>query len=182
MIDKESLTQDVLGGLSVKQIQEKYSCSRSTVYYYKTMYDLKGLSPNSRKAFRNTGLKTCNICNEEKSLDYFYSNGCTSTGKRKYKAACSKCETSKRNAIFYSYLLEYLKVSNREYRCCRCGYTNIFGSLDFHHRNSEDKEFEISRVNKTISFNRFIEEVAPEIDKCDILCPNCHRLEHLIVG
>lgn len=181
-MDKETLTQDILSGLTVKQIQDKYSCSRSKVYYYKTLYELNGLSPNSKKSFRETGIKQCNICGKDKPLDNFYSNGFTPNGTQKYKAACSICETKKRAANFYSYVVEYLSISNKEYKCCKCGYTNIFGSLDFHHRDPKEKDFELSQVYKTLSFDKFIEEVAPEIDKCDILCPNCHRLEHLTVG
>lgn len=182
MITKEQLTEDVLSGLTVKEIQDKYDCSRSTVYAYKSQYGLNGLSPNSNKTSRTEDIKQCNICLISKPLDKFYSNGYSSTGKVKYKAACGICETKKRNAKFYEYIQEYLALSGIEYKCCRCGYTNIFGSLDFHHRNPEEKDFEMSRVPRTISFDTFMSEVAPEIDKCDILCPNCHRLEHLIMG
>ena len=181
-MDKENLTQDVLAGLTVKQIQDKYSCSRSKVYYYKTLYELNGLSPNSKKAIREDTEKQCNICNEIKPLSEFYSNGYSTTGKVKYKPACRTCENHKRISGFYSYIIEYLSITNREYKCTRCGYTNIFGSLDFHHKNPTEKEFALSNADKTMSFDRFMQEVAPEIDKCEILCPNCHRLEHLTVG
>lgn len=181
-MDKKELTQDVIAGLTVKQIQDKYNCSRSKVYYYKTLYGLNGLSPNSKKNFREDLEKQCNICQTVKPLSEFYSNGYSSTGKVKYKAACRPCEQNKRTSGFYGYILEYLNISNREYKCNRCGYTNIFGSLDFHHKNPAEKEFALSNADKTMSFDRFMAEVAPEIDKCEILCPNCHRLEHLVVG
>lgn len=181
-MDKDALTKDILLGLTVKELQEKYNCSRSKVYYYKKLYNLNGLSPNSKKSFRNTGIKTCTVCNEQKTLENFYSNGFSSAGTRKYKAACSTCEMKKRSNNFYNYISEYLNISNKEYRCCKCGYTNIFGALDFHHRDPKLKDFEVSEANKSMSFDTFMDTIAPEIDKCDILCPNCHRLEHLKMG
>lgn len=45
--------------------------------------------------------------------------------------------------------------------------------LDFHHRDPHAKEFSIgSRVNT--NYNRLVAEV----EKCDILCSNCHRRIH----
>jgi hypothetical protein len=52
---------------------------------------------------------------------------------------------------------------------CRCGESDP-RCLDFHHLH--DKEFEISQmVRDGISLKR----IMTEIDKCEILCANCHR-------
>ena len=62
--------------------------------------------------------------------------------------------------------------------CCeRCGYSGKnFASLEFHHKDPSEKNFNISRIR--ISKNN-IQCVIDEIDKCEILCSNCHSLEHI---
>lgn len=42
-----------------------------------------------------TRLQTCKICNVEKSLDSFYSNGCFSDGTKKYRTRCIACVLEK---------------------------------------------------------------------------------------
>lgn len=67
-------------------------------------------------------------------------------------------------------------------RCIKCGETYL-AALDFHHREPKDKLFGISQ------FYRLQSKIYPtcgglspmalfdEIDKCDVLCSNCHRKE-----
>lgn len=44
--------------------------------------------------------------------------------------------------------------------------------MDFHHRNPEEKEFNISRT----SFRKGRAKLLIEMAKCDLLCSNCHRV------
>jgi hypothetical protein len=48
-------------------------------------------------------------------------------------------------------------------------------ALDFHHINPDEKEFEID-IRKFSNTN--LEDLQKEIDKCILLCANCHREEH----
>ena len=54
--------------------------------------------------------------------------------------------------------------------CAKCGYNKHPAALDFSHRNPKEKQFNISA-------GRFysMEKLTKEIEKCDILCANCHR-------
>lgn len=47
-------------------------------------------------------------------------------------------------------------------------------ALEFHHRDLTQKDFGISSRGYTRSWN----VVKQELDKCDILCANCHREVH----
>ncbi len=69
------------------------------------------------------------------------------------------------------WLVEYKKTL-----CCeRCG-ENHPATLTFHHKESDDKDFEISNaIGKGVSLKRLI----AEIEKCEVLCANCHAKEHL---
>jgi predicted HNH restriction endonuclease len=57
-------------------------------------------------------------------------------------------------------------------KCIICGESEPV-CLDFHHINSEDKEFTISKHR-----NRNKEWLLTEINKCVCLCANCHRKVH----
>jgi hypothetical protein len=59
--------------------------------------------------------------------------------------------------------------------CTHCGYKEHAVALDFHHINREEKTVEVSRVWKTGWKQQ--EKLKKEIEKCIILCANCHRIE-----
>jgi hypothetical protein len=59
-------------------------------------------------------------------------------------------------------------------KCIKCGYDKCIRALEFHHRNPNEKEFAISYKGET----KKIEKLLEEVDKCDLLCANCHRETH----
>lgn len=59
-------------------------------------------------------------------------------------------------------------------KCENCGYNKCQESLDFHHKDSNKKEFSIGQALFRYSKNKIMEE----IKKCIILCANCHRELH----
>lgn len=68
-----------------------------------------------------------------------------------------------------------LKILAVEYKggsCCKCGYDRYIGALEFHHINPEEKDFVVSK--NTMSW----EKMKKELDKCEMLCANCHREIH----
>lgn len=61
--------------------------------------------------------------------------------------------------------------------CEICGYNDYIGALDFHHE--KEKEFEISKIKiSESSCDEVKEKMIKEIDKCIILCRNCHTNLH----
>lgn len=58
--------------------------------------------------------------------------------------------------------------------CARCHETNP-ACLDFHHVDKAEKEM---AVGKMISFGYARNRIKNEIEKCIVLCANCHRKEH----
>jgi 5-methylcytosine-specific restriction endonuclease McrA len=59
-------------------------------------------------------------------------------------------------------------------RCQVCGYSNCLEALEFHHLESTGKDFGISDRGYTRSWKRIL----AELDKCVLLCANCHREVH----
>ena len=56
-------------------------------------------------------------------------------------------------------------------KCVKCGYCDDIHALQFHHL--KDKSFTISHNN-----NSSWDIWKPELDKCILLCGNCHQKEH----
>ena len=67
-----------------------------------------------------------------------------------------------------------MAIEYRGGRCSRCGYDRCVEALEFHHLNSAQKDFGISEKGYTRSWER----VRAEIEKCVLVCANCHRELH----
>ena len=88
----------------------------------------------------------------------------------------------------YSSRAEYLKkaVANRrktlkakalEYKgnkCIFCSYRQYEGALEFHHKDPLTKSFGIGQKGYTRSWQK----VKDELDKCILVCSNCHKEVH----
>ena len=70
--------------------------------------------------------------------------------------------------------LKLLAVKYKGGRCEECGYHKCLASLTFHHQNPAKKSFPISSYLTKITWNI----LKLELDKCRLLCANCHNEEH----
>ena len=59
-------------------------------------------------------------------------------------------------------------------KCSLCGYDRCQEALDFHHKDPSKKSFGLSARGLTRSWDKIKEE----IDKCILICANCHREIH----
>jgi transcription elongation factor Elf1 len=67
-----------------------------------------------------------------------------------------------------------LAIDYKGGKCVRCGYNKYIGALEFHHTDSNEKDFNISKSGHSISWER----VKKELDKCILVCSNCHAEIH----
>ena len=58
--------------------------------------------------------------------------------------------------------------------CVYCGWNVHPEILQFHHRDPRVKDIAISKLKQC----RTWETIQKEIDKCDLICPNCHMFKH----
>ena len=58
-------------------------------------------------------------------------------------------------------------------KCCLCGYDKAKTTLELHHIEPEEKEFTIGKC-----LNRAWDILHSEIQKCVLVCANCHREIH----
>lgn len=59
-------------------------------------------------------------------------------------------------------------------RCQICGYKKSIYALIFHHRDPREKDFGLSDRGLTRSWER----IQRELEKCILLCANCHAEVH----
>ena len=59
-------------------------------------------------------------------------------------------------------------------KCEICGYDKCISALEFHHLDENKKDFGIGEKGYT----RSIEKNKEEVDKCLLVCANCHREIH----
>ena len=114
-------------------------------------------------------VKVCEICGKEFYPDEFgfsrkYCYNCVPSTK---DYTSSQIITIKRRAIKHA-LIEY-----KGGKCCRCGYDKCDRALEFHHINPNEKDFSISR-----SMDKGINKLKEEVDKCILVCSNCHAEIH----
>lgn len=86
---------------------------------------------------------------------------------------CTKVDATERQRRLKLEALEYKGGS-----CEKCGYDKCPGALGFHHLDPSQKDFGISRVRGR-NLNEIIKK---ELDKCMLLCANCHAETHALVA
>lgn len=109
---------------------------------------------------RNENYMKCPICGEEMTPD-------TTGGWR----ICRKCRRNFQAVYRKRRCLAYLGSV-----CNHCGRTDV-DVLTFHHKDPRTKLFNIAEWISGIRRITF-EEVKRELDKCEILCLNCHKRVH----
>ena len=82
---------------------------------------------------------------------------------------------AEKNKRFAANRRKWLVDYKKTLECVRCG-ENHPATLTFRHRDSSEKSFEIGNALKLgIGLKRLL----AEIDKCEVVCANCHAKEHL---
>ena len=62
----------------------------------------------------------------------------------------------------------------KQLACVTCGY-NHSAALDFHHVEQKKSN---KKVHELVSDGHTKKRILAEIDKCVVLCANCHRIHH----
>ena len=59
-------------------------------------------------------------------------------------------------------------------KCVACGYNSCDAALEFHHLDPTDKKISLSTRDMQLAW----EKIEKELEKCILLCANCHRELH----
>lgn len=74
----------------------------------------------------------------------------------------------KRRRLFKERAVNYLGNM-----CYHCKGTFHHAAMQFHHTNPSDKDFHVAQ-----NFDRRWDVIQAELDKCILLCSNCHAIHH----
>lgn len=167
---KEVLEQLINEGMSLNKISKELNKSLTTVRYWTKKHGIKSNHKNFKESeIKNYGeYRFCPRCKENCPTENFYSR----RGKKNSSVYCKKCtsdQTLERMRSFKIKMVEYKGNS-----CSMCGYDKYIGALEFHHLDPSEKDFNISHLKSY----RFNEVVKKELDKCILVCSNCHREIH----
>lgn len=134
-------------------------------------------------------MKVCTLCKTEKTKDSFNKN---SSKKDGLSNVCRDCGKNRSKLYYSSNLIEHRKnVRARNIKIIKknMDFTNSVKScgcivckemetccLDFHHLDPEFKEDNISILAGGAYSTERLEK---EIEKCVVICSNCHRKLHV---
>jgi hypothetical protein len=118
--------------------------------------------------------KQCPKCKETKleTKDYWYFRSDRNGRTQSYCKACNHQNVLDRQRKFKQKLVD---VKGGE--CVKCGYKKSNAALQFHHLNPAEKDFNFAKYRLT-SFEKNKEEILAELDKCILVCANCHSEIH----
>lgn len=114
--------------------------------------------------------KLCPVCSQTKLLSEFGIRH--KRGADKPSSYCKSCDNKR-----VKERQRNLKQQCVDYKggvCSICGYNKCLGALEFHHLNPEEKDFGIAKL-RCKNINDVIKQ---ELDKCILVCANCHRELH----
>lgn len=89
--------------------------------------------------------------------------------KRKYS---DRAEYIKKAVTLSRQRCKIKAVNYKGGKCQHCGYNKSVKAMQFHHLDPKEKDFAISKYSKSW------ETIVTELDKCILLCANCHAEEH----
>jgi hypothetical protein len=166
-MEKDYLKKCVELQMSINDISKQCGKSKTAVRYWLSKFELK----TDNKSFKDGGSrveygdkKKCPCCKKDKIIKEFYDR----RGKKGGSVYCIECSNNESKNRFRNF-----KQKCVEYKggCCeKCGYSKYIGALQFHHLNPIEKDFALSEVKS----HKFNEKIKQELDKCILVCANCH--------
>jgi len=172
---KTELIRFLRSGSGLKEMALSAGKSITTMRYWLKKYGLRSTClPGPKSKLRGKCLTLsadrpkylCKFCGETDENKMMIKNK-----KARHHTVCKKCHgayvtergrETKKKAIAY-----------KGGKCQKCGYNRCDAALEFHHRDPSQKDEKFFLTKK-----RKLEDITKELDKCDLLCSNCHKEEH----
>jgi DNA-directed RNA polymerase subunit RPC12/RpoP len=116
--------------------------------------------------------KICTKCGKNLPIEEFNWRNKTKGTRR---SECKYCHSQYMKKV-YQKKKNDIQELKAKCACAKCGEQRGY-VLDFHHINPLEKENTVARMT---SNNYTLEKVYEEIEKCIVLCANCHREFHYL--
>jgi hypothetical protein len=163
-------------GLNYTQIANRLKCSKGTISYHLSSFI------KERKKEKDNFLESikANLPKNREQLINLYGDKLTFREKQYffntfYKLPYMGTKNGNVPKEYYQakrYSLKKEMVDYKGGQCEICGYDKSLRALQFHHTDPSEKDFNIGDVS---SMN---EVVKKELDKCKLVCANCHSEIH----
>jgi len=133
------------------------------------------------------GLKTCRVCKQTKPISEYHPNKTCSQGVVGTCKLCANIKVSKwysdnrskrqNKANERNQLRKKLVVDHFGDKCHDCHQTYPQCVYQFHHLDSSTKDF-----NPSKALSMSVSKMWKELEKCIMLCANCHMIRHFGKG
>lgn len=139
-----------------KEIATQLSIHRTTVSKILKKLGIQIEKRHNQQKQNLINNKICAICEKNKC---------------KRRNMCTGCYTTLRRFKLKKWMIEY-----KGKKCSQCQIDDLdMACYDFHHINPDNKSFALTAIN---SAKISLENIKNELDKCELLCANCHRAKH----
>lgn len=167
-MEKINLEELINKGYSQREIAEELACSQSNVKYWLKKH---GIKTNTKQYnIKDRVDKKCPKCETVKPLTEFYKR----SNRNDYGGYCKSCSNN-----YHTQRVKEVKLKMIEYKsnqCNDCGLKHEdshYSVFEFHHLDPKEKDPNFDRIK----YQKWV-KIKDELDKCVMLCANCHRLKH----
>jgi DNA-binding CsgD family transcriptional regulator len=184
-METSSIKQKIINlrkkGKSYNEISKELNCSKATISYHCKREMINDIGLEQSKRLNN---------DEIELLKEYYKTHTIEETSKKFEVSISTVKKYSNNKFTnrteedrkksnYNHVKSFRKRTKEkavEYKggkCNICNYDRCVSALEFHHLEPSKKDFTLSQ-SMNIAWNK-IEE---ELDKCILVCANCHREIH----
>ena len=184
VVMKEKILELRINGKSMKQIARELGCAHSTVSYHCNKAGLGGDGINRKilTEYEIDKIKelyinfiTKNVLAEEFGVSV-YEIEKHIKGLKRYSRFDESLTKKQKQVIVVTEKRRKLKEMAIEYKggkCEKCGYDKCKSALEFHHLDPTQKDFGVGSGH-----TRSWDKIKKELNKCIMVCSNCHREIH----
>ena len=173
----------LLGQLTDREIADMIGCTEAAVYGRRKKAGVKPKftthwtqeQESEYLRLHASGLRQCRKCGQIKAHSE-YSNVSTDrhNGRDGLNRWCRTCKAEYQAQRIEARRLYWLELAGNA--CQNCGWNAYSVSLDFHHVDGDSKEWSPGKLIMSRPIGDA--EVRAELEKCALLCCNCHQAIH----
>jgi len=146
----------------IRHLQNRRYCIICSPYGGRNTRNLVHMEKVKKLTLNNE--KLCPRCNRVLKIDQFYKRRRALGDPTSYCRECLKVQAVERFRKIKREAVDY-----KGGKCVSCGYSKNMRNLHFHHLDKSKKDFTISQVHC-----KSLERIKSELDKCILVCSNCH--------
>jgi 5-methylcytosine-specific restriction endonuclease McrA len=170
--NSEKIIQLRTQGWTYKEICEELNCAMSTVSYHCKLNKLGGHNDRLTDEQKIELQKLYDEIGNLKKIAKLKGHSFETVQKYVQKKNRTKKVSNSEAVILWRKRTKLKLVESKGGKCQICGYNKSINALHFHHLDPNEKDFTIS--GKSVSF----EKLKKEVDKCVLVCSNCHSEIH----